>query len=44
MDAEYFFPFFHVVFSEAATVQPEYKKQRYAANAGFAQTDLLNIR
>jgi hypothetical protein len=27
MDAEYFFPFFHVVFSEAATVQPEYKNK-----------------
>ena len=25
MAAEYFFPFFHVVLSEAATVQPEYK-------------------
>jgi len=25
MAAEYLFPFFHVVLSEAATVQPDYK-------------------
>ncbi len=31
MAAEYFFPYLHVVRSEAVTVQPEYE-QRYAYN------------
>ena len=28
MAEEYFFPFFHVVLSKAATVQPEYKQTK----------------
>jgi hypothetical protein len=30
MATAYFFPFFHVVLSEAATVQPTISEQRYA--------------